>query len=370
MHIGIDASRSVGPQRTGTEGYSLHLIRALLALDAASEYTLYFNRPPAAGLFPPRLNLRQRVIPFPRLWTHLRLAAEIAVCRPEVLFIPAHTLPWWHPCPTVVTVHDLGYQYFPWAHPRLARWYLHLSTLFSARTATRVIADSAATKADLVQRYRIPPAKVTVVPLAAGPAFRPVAPEAAQATARRYGITGEYILFVGTLHPRKNLRRLLEAFALLKRQAHLPHRLVLAGKLGWRGQELCRTAAQLGLEGQVVFTGFVAEEDLPALMSGCAAFAFPSLYEGFGLPALEAMACGAPVICSDSASLPEVVGNAGLLVDPWDTAALAQGLHRLITDEELRGELKARGLERAAQFSWPRCAHETLAVLKTAAQEG
>jgi glycosyltransferase involved in cell wall biosynthesis len=377
MLIGIDASRATREQRTGTEGYSLHLIRALLELDQHNEYVLYFNRPPRPGLFPASPRWRARVMPCPRLWTHVRLSLEMLAAPPDVLFVPAHVLPIVHPRRSVVTVHDLGYRHEPQAHRLLDRLYLELSTRYNARAASQVIADSAATKRDLVQLYGTDPQRITVVPLGVDELFQPVNDAARLAAVRaQYGIPGDYLLYVGTLQPRKNLVRLIEAWNKI-RNSNFEIRnwvLVIAGKRGWLYEEIFATVQRLGLEGQVLFPGYVPEEDLPALLSGATAFVLPSLYEGFGLPVLEAMACGTPVIAANVASLPEVVGDAGLLVDPLDTDALAAAMQRLLTDAapstplraSLRAELRQRGLARAKLFSWPRCAWETLAVLKNA----
>jgi len=364
MLIGVDASRAVVRPRTGTEGYSYHLIRALLALDTPHRYVLYFNSPPAAGDFPPGA-AALRTMPFPRLWTHLRLSAEMLVRPPDLLFVPAHVLPAVHPRRSVVTVHDLGYLHWPAAHPRTRWWHLHLSTLYNARAATLVLADSAATRNDLAKRYGIPPEKVRVVHLGCGPEFRPPSEGAVAAIRRRYGIDGDYVLAVGTIQPRKNLVRLVEAFDLARAALPGRTRLVLAGGAGWGAGEVYRRAGPLG--DAVRFLGYVPEADLPALMGGASVLAFPSLYEGFGLPPIEAMACGTPVVAADSSSLPEVVGDAGILVPPTDVPALARALTSALLDADLRAELRRRGLERARLFSWRRCAEETLRVLEEAA---
>ena len=364
MLIGIDASRSVAQERTGTENYSLNLIRHLLALGGDHRYRLYFNRlPPSYNLQPATCNLR--VMPFPRLWTHLRLSWEMARRPPDLLFVPAHVLPIVHPRRSVVTVHDLGYLYYPQAHRLLDRLYLDLSTRYNARAATHLIADSSATKRDLIERYGTDPDKITVVyPGYDEMTFQPVRDEKAiGAVKARYGITGDYILFVGTLQPRKNLIRLIEAFSNIQYPISNVQ-LVIAGKKGWLYREIFQQVEKLGLEGKVVFTGYVPEGDLPTLLSGARLFVFPSLYEGFGLPVLEALACGTPVVCSNASSLPEVAGDAAVLVDPLDVEGLAAALERVLRDEDLRAELIERGFEQTRKFSWERCARETLKVLE------
>ncbi len=367
MIIGIDASRATRGRRTGTENYSLAITRALLRQGRDHTFRLYCNQAPPPGLFGSEADACVRVLPSPYLWTHGRLAWELRRHPPQILFVPAHVVPVYRPCPAVVTVHDLGFLRFPAAHPPLSRLYLRWGTLFSVRVARRVIAVSEATKADLVTLLQVPAAKIDVVPEACPPGFRPLGDrEAGLAVARRYGLSEPYILSIGSLHPRKNLVRLVEAFAIARRQAGLPHKLGLVGQPGWRSHEVEAAVARLGLAEVVVATGFVPEHELPLLLGAAQALAFPSLYEGFGLPALEAMASGVPVVAANTSSLPEVVGEAGLLVDPLRVDELAAALVRLLTDDELRRECARRGLARARAFSWERAATETLAVLQTA----
>jgi glycosyltransferase involved in cell wall biosynthesis len=365
LTIGIDASRTLPAQRTGTEQYSVALIRALMALPTRHRWRLYGPGPPPADLLPLPPRWEWRAIPFPRLWTHLRLSWEMVRRRPDVLFVPAHVVPAIHPRATVVTIHDLGYLHFPGAHPALSRRYLDLSTRWSARAARRVIAVSAATRDDLVAILQVPPAKISVV----HHGVRSVAclPEPAmRATLERLGVAQPYVLFVGTVQPRKNLQRLIRAFARVG-AAGLPHRLVIAGRLGWFIEPIRAEVAALGLTERVRFTGYVPDGDLPALYRGADAFAFPSLYEGFGMPALEALACSVPVVASNTTSLPEIVGDAGLLVDPLDEVAIGAALVRVLADAPLRARLAVAGPERATHFSWERCARATLAVLEGAA---
>lgn len=385
MLIGIDASRAAVARRTGTETYSLHLIRALLAAAPEHTFRLYANTAPPDGLFwrdpPPHAEIR--AMPFPRLWTHVRLSAEMLIRSPDVLFVPAHVLPLIHPRRSVVTVHDLGYLAYPEAHRSADRRYLGWSTRWNARQATAVLADSTATKADLVAAYGVSPAKVHVVHLGRDETLTRVEDPGRIAGVRhKYGIAGPgYLLYVGTLQPRKNLKRIIEAFA---RVAGTPAgagiQLVLAGGQGWLFEQMRLPAlvAQLGLTDRVLFPGYVADADLPALLSGARAFVYPSLYEGFGIPVLEAGACGVPVITSNTSSLPEVAGDpsagpdqaAALLVDPHDVDAIADAMVRVLTDDALRAELIRRGQENVKRFSWEKCARETLAVLEQVGRRG
>ena len=366
MLIGIDASRATAARRTGTETYSLHLIRELLAMPTEHRWRLYFNQAPAADLLPGLAE--QQVIPFPRLWTHVRLSWEMFSQPPDVLFVPSHVLPLVHPRRSVVTVHDLGYHYYPQAHTLFQNLYLRWSTRFNARNASRVLADSEATRRDLVHYYRVPETKIAVVYPGRDETLAPVTDAGALVEVRaRYGIPGPYLLYVGTLHPRKGLGFLINAFAANVFSPQAPSsnlHLVLAGQKGWLYDDLFAQVKRLNLAGRVIFPGYVPDADLPALLSGALAFVFPSLYEGFGFPVLEAMACGTPVVCSDSSSLPEVAGDAALRVDPRDTEDLAEALARIVSDEDLRRELVERGFRQAARFSWRRCAEEVLSVLE------
>lgn len=360
--IGVDASRAVSPRPTGTETYSLRLIQALLSLNPPWRVRLYFRQKPP-DIFP---QADLRVIPFPRLWTHIRLSWEMALRPPDLLFVPAHVLPPIHPRRSLVTVHDLGYRYFPRAHTRLQRVYLDLSTRWNARAATHVLAVSEATRADLVRIYGTPPAKVTVAYPGYDESMTPVRDPAVLAAVRnRYGIPGEYFLYLGTLQPRKNLARLVQAFSRLPTRAVL----VLAGQKGWLADDLFGLIRRLGLEGRVLCTGYVHPEDRAPLLSGALAFVFPSLYEGFGLPVLEAQACGCPVICSSTSSLPEVAGDAALQVHPEDVAALSDAMARLEDDPDLRRELVERGFVNLRRFSWERCARTVLQVLERLLEE-
>ncbi len=365
MLIGIDASRAAYRQRTGTENYSLFLIRALLKLDRENRYRLYFSQHPAPGLLPATSNAHVQTMPFPRLWTHIRLSWEMATRAPDVLFVPAHVLPLVHPRRSVVTVHDLGYLYYPEAHTRWARYYLQRSTSYNTRAAAHLIADSQATKRDLIEHCQVSDEKITVVYPGYDPQFAPIRDRTRLAAIReRYQIPGPYAIYVGTLQPRKNLTRLLEAFVILGQQLEQIH-LVIAGKRGWLYKPLFARVQELGLDERVHFTGYVPQDDLPALISGARVFVLPSLYEGFGLPVVEAMACGTPVICSNVSSLPEVTGDAAILVNPHDTAQLAEALGQVLADQQLRNKLASRGLLRASQFSWEKSAQETLRVLET-----
>jgi glycosyltransferase involved in cell wall biosynthesis len=387
MLIGIDASRATASQRTGTEEYSLRLIRELGGLKTAHRFRLYFNQAPPPDIIGSPLGLRadrghegdepgveQRVIPFPRLWTHVRLSWEMARRPPDLLFVPSHVVPLVHPPRTVATVHDLGFLYHPEAHTLSQNAYLRWSTRHNARAATRILADSEATRQDLVRHYGTPQDKVAVVYPGRDEALTPVAdPALLAATRARYGLAGPYLLYIGTLQPRKNLARLVQAFAELLRSADPGSdawaqdlQLLLAGKRGWLYDDLVAQIRRLGIGNRILLPGYVPRADLAPLLSSALAFVFPSLYEGFGFPVLEAMACGAPVLCSNVSSLPEVAGDAALQANPLNIEAWVAAMRQLLSDTALRRELVNRGFRQVQRFSWRRCAQGALAVLEDA----
>lgn len=365
--FGIDASRAARAHRTGTETYSLELIKALAHLAGPERrFRLYTPHPPQHADWPDSPFMETRVIPWPRLWTHLRLAAELQHHPPDALFVPAHVLPLHCPVPAVVTVHDLGYRHYPEAHRLFDRWYLDWTTHRHARVARHLIADSQATKDDLIRFYGADPARISVVYLGRDETLAPVNdPQHIAAATARYNINGPYFLYLGTLQPRKNLVRLVEAFQqALTALPDEPVKLVIAGRQGWLYAEIFERVQQLGLENRVIFPGFIAAADKPALLSGALAYLFPSLYEGFGLPVLEAMACGTPVLTSNVSSLPEVAGEAALLVDPHQTAQIAAGLVQLVQDDGLRRHLVTQGFRQIRQFSWTAAAAQVLEILE------
>lgn len=371
MIFGIDASRAVTGQRTGTEAYAYFLIRALIPLTAERGHTLrlYFNQSPPADLFPEAAGVERVIIPLRRMWTHARLGHELRTRPPDVFFTPAHVIPVGIRVPAVVTVHDLGYEHFPEAHPRRQLAYLRWSTRHNARVARRVIADSQATAEDLARFYATPADKIDVVYPAIDPEMRRVDDVAQIAAAcARYGIQQPYFLYLGTLQPRKNLIRLVEAFAASGLHNDNYH-LVLAGRTGWLAEPMLAAVRDLpsAVGYRILLPGYIGETEKNLLLSGATALAFPSLYEGFGFPVLESQACGAPVICSNTSSLPEVAGEGALLVDPLDTAVLAEAMRRVAGDSILQQNLIMAGYANLDRFSWPDAAVRVLDILEAAA---
>lgn len=365
LEIAIDASRTTTAQRTGTENYALQLIRAMLALDTPHRFTLYFRDSPPSGLFPGNPRVTWRIIPWRRMWTHTRFAAELWRRRPDVTFVPAHTLPLSFPGPAVVTIHDLGYVYFPSAHPDPARRYLAWSTKHSAKRAARIIVDSLATARDLAAHYGVSENRINPVYPGVDESLAPVSDPAQLKLVRtRYNLPEHYLLFIGTLQPRKNIARIVQAYARWQaQQGNSDTALVLAGPQGW----LYDPNWTAGVNG-VILPGYIQDADIAALYTGARALVFPTLYEGFGFPVLEAMRCGTPVITSTSSSLPEVAGNAALLVNPRDTDAIAGAIDRIVKDQALQTELVRKGFEQAQHFTWQNTAEQTIQVLEMAAK--
>lgn len=298
------------------------------------------------------------------LWEQSVLPTALARVRADLFHSMAFALPWVRTSPTAVTVYDLSFVLHPEGFRQLNRLYLTAMTRRSAQRADAVIAISENTKSDLVRRFGVAAEKVHVAYCGVEERFQPLLSAEVERFRSSRGLPDRLILFIGTIEPRKNLVTLMEAFALLKRKG-LPHRLVVAGGLGWMYQPVFDAVSRLGLTEAVSFPGFVPADELPLWYNVADLFVYPSLYEGFGLPPLEAMACGVPVIVSDRASLPEVVGPDGITVSATDAEALADAIHRVLTDAEWAKVVAERGLARAATFTWGRTAAATLQVYRT-----
>lgn len=364
MRIGIDA-RMLAYRRGGIASYIANLLRALSSIDDEIDYyVLYSRREQERRRF--GANFRPAT-----LWTppHHRLerwalGAEIWRMRLDLLHSPDFIPPAFGARRYVITVHDLNFLYYPQFLTPESRRYYAGQIEWAVRRADHVLADSEATRRDLIQLLGVPPDRVTTVHLAADPAFRRLPTAAVRPTLARYGLEPGYLLFVGTLEPRKNLPGLFAAYRILLDRGVTDVPLVVVGGRGWLCEQTFASVDKLGLTDRVRFLYDVPSADLPALYNGAVLLALPSFYEGFGLPALEAMACGTPVVASNRGSLPEVVGEAGVQVDPEDAEGIAEGLAAVLEDPVLRQRLVAMGQARAAEFSWQRTAKETLAVYR------
>ncbi|MFN3420414.1 MAG: glycosyltransferase family 4 protein [Armatimonadota bacterium] len=361
MRVGIDARVLFGPH-TGDRTYLLNLLRQFAQMDLSHQFFLFSDQ---WGELPFKLPSNFRPVLLPkishRLYTAILLPRACSAYRVDLLHVQ-YIAPLFSPCPIVTTVHDVHWRRFPETFPIKDRVMMEIFLPLTFYKASVVITDSMASRSDLMQFFRVPSSKLRVIYLAAEERFFVRLSESErQTTLRRYGLTEGYVLFVGVLQPRKNLERLLHAFALLRPKVECQP-LVVVGKLGWKTQRLLQLVNELKLRGCVKFTGYVPDEDLPAIYQGAKIFAYPALWEGFGLPVLEAMASGVPVLTSATSSLSEIADDAAVLVDPLSVKSIFEGLYQLLTDEKLQDELRQRGLERAQQFSWLKTAKETLQV--------
>ncbi len=401
MVIGFDGSRAFAKDKTGTENYSFQLLKSLSKIDQTNTYII-FLRPGVnikASEWPS--NFQFKVLEYPRLWTQVGLSLETFKTALDVLFIPAHTLPIIRKpgLKTVITVHDLGAEYLPHMHQLKQRLYLSWMTQRQLKTATKIIAVSNATKEDIVKRAGISPKNIEVIYEGVNKeVFKSVKTDVQDSILSKYDLEkGKYFLFVGTIQPRKNLARLIEAFAKFSTRGDSEEgpgavpatlnsgesedgrrdtgeagpgvgntKLILVGGKGWLSDDIYQLPKQLGIEDRVKFLGRVDDQDLVGLYSGATALTFPSLFEGFGLPILEAFACKCPVLTSNTSSMPEVVGNSAILIDPYDIDSISNGLKR-VQGTGVREQLITKGLKQLQKFDWDKAAKETLTVLEETA---
>jgi glycosyltransferase involved in cell wall biosynthesis len=372
VRIAIDA-HSVGTRLGGNESYAVNLIEALAQIDSVNQYTIYVTTNEARDRFAHRwsnFKVRSTLPHTPLIRIPLTLSAELRKHPVDVLHVQ-FTAPPFCPCPVVVSIHDLSFEHLPGTFKRRSRTQLRMTVRHSARRASRILSLSEHTRRDIIETYGIDAERVSTIPLAAAEHFGPIDDNRElQRVRHTYGIDGDYILSVGSIQPRKNLARLIRAYALLRENCSIDKlpKLVLVGKCAWLYDETLRTLDKAGVKDTVVLTGYVPEGDLPALYYGALCFVYPSYFEGFGLPPLEAMKCGTPVIVGDRTSLPEVVGDAALAIDPFDVEAIAGAIMRLIDDSALRRELSVKGQERSRTFSWLDTARKTLAVYEEVAR--
>jgi glycosyltransferase involved in cell wall biosynthesis len=371
LRIAIDA-HAVGTKLGGNESYASNLIESLAQIDSFNQYTIYITTNEARDRFQgrwPNFKVRATLPHTPVIRIPLTLSAELRKNPVDVLHVQ-FTAPPFCPCPTVVSIHDLSFEHLPETFKRRSRMQLRLTVRNSARRAARILSLSEHSRRDIIDTYGISPDRVTAIPLAAASHFSPVTDSRELQRVRHiYGIDRDYILSVGSIQPRKNLARLVRAYASLRGEysADKLPKLVLAGKCAWLYDETLRALDETGLRDTVVLTGYVPQSDLPALYSGALCFVYPSYFEGFGLPPLEAMKCGVSVVVGNRTSLPEVVGTAALTVDPFDVEAIAAAIKRLMNDSQLRQELRSKGQQRAGMFDWRETARKTLKVYEEVA---
>lgn len=368
MHIGIDA-HAIGAQQGGNETYIRGVIRALAEVDGQNRYTVYLAEPRAAEEWRdefvrqfPNFNVRLLPKPTPLVRVPLALAAELMFRPVDVLHVQ-YTAPPFCPVPVVATIHDLAFEHMPETFTRRGSLQLKLTVRRTARRAARIATVSEYSRQDLLHTYRLSPEKVAVTYNGIESHFtaQPASPEEASEVRRRFGISRDYLLAVGSLQPRKNLVRLIRAYAKLRSEnSGFRPQLVIVGRKLWLADEIFTEVRRQRWSEDVILTGYVTDEDLPKLYRAATAFVYPSLFEGFGLPPVEAMACGTPVITSNVSSLPEIVGQAALLIDPCDEQALMAALQRITSDQPLCTRLREQGIVQAGKFTWRAAAEKTL----------
>lgn len=372
MNIVIDAS-PLNKKPTGIQTYVLNILKLLASIDRTNKYTIQGTQFSKAELGIEGNNFRIEKIPrhtifglIWRLWYRTGFAAQLSLSKPDLFLSTDVALPLYCPSPAIAIVYDITPLIVEGTYP----WYAH--ALFkndishAVKNADAIIAISQSTRNDLIHLLGAKPEKIHVIyPGYDDEVFKPeVQPHKVQSTMRKFNIPHKYILYAGTLQTNKNIPRLIEAFAFLKKEQRLPHKLVMIGKKAFGHEAVSAAIEKFATYEDIIITGYITREKLSLLMHGADVFVFPSLHEGFGIPPLEAMACGTPVITSNASSLPEVVGDAGILVDPYNIQEIAEAIYRVISDGNLREQLRRKGLERARLFSWHKAAQEMLQLFE------
>ena len=360
MTIGINALAAFKQPRTGVEEYTYQLIKRLIKLDetrkhyfllyAGGQNSLDFN-------LPDNFKIRQLKWPLP-MWTQVRLARELSLRQPDALFIPVHVLPLIHPKNSVVTIHGLEYEYYPEMYPVRHLRYLRWSTKYALKHARKIIAVSESTKKDLVELYGGNPEKIEVVYHGINEGILPLGRDLSRPKGRT-----PHLIFIGRLETKKNIHGLIRAFNLLKEKYKIPHKLVLVGPRGYGYESFKFQVSSFKFKNDIIEAGYVSEQEKWALFKNADVFVFPSFYEGFGLPILEAQTAGAPVVASNVSSMPEIAGEGAILIDPKNIEDMAEGIYKVISDEKLKRDLIEKGYENIKRFSWQKCAEETLKLL-------
>lgn len=360
MIIGVDASRAVKVAKTGTEHYSWELLKELVQLPSEHTFRLYAPHLPKNPF--PEERCEWRVIPERRLWSQIALAKEVKSDPPDVLFVPSHVIPLLTNVPSVVTIHDVAYKYYPKAYSSFDRRYLEFTTGISISKAKKVIVPTHATANDIQKYYKAETEKITVIPHGYNSdVFKPLPKSGSP---YQY----PYIFFVGRIETKKNVLRLIEAFALLSKQEKTLH-LVLAGKPGLGSEDVTARIQSLAEEvkQKIHLIGYIDDHDLARHLAHAKVFVFPSLYEGFGIPVLEAMAVGCPVVCSNTPALVEIGKDVATVLPPDNSLSWAAAVQRIIDNPELAANMSEKGIKRASEYSWRISAEKTLEVLNNVA---
>lgn len=368
MKIGIDLSRANRPQKTGVEWYAYHLIRELYKFDYENQYFLYSDKELINVLKPFVNNFQEKLLkwPFPRFWTLGRMSLEMIFYKPDVLFIPSHTFPLVMGSKNVITWHDVGYEKYPETYTAWELSSLKQGAKRAAKMADKIIAISNFTKEEMVECYNVNPDKIKVIYLGCNhDRWHHESEFAVKQFLQKNNIGLPYFIYIGRLALRKNIVGLIRIYNRFREKIKQPHNLILVGsKAPWQN-EIDEEIEASPYKNEIKKMGWLPSEQLPILLSGAQGLVFPSIYEGFGLPTIEAMSCGCPVIASIAGALPEIVGNAGLLVETHDVEGFANKMIEVVTNEQLRQDLIHKGFKRSKEFSWEKCARETLGVLES-----
>ncbi|MBI3754626.1 MAG: glycosyltransferase family 4 protein [Deltaproteobacteria bacterium] len=373
MRIGINTLFFIPGKVGGSETYIRNLIAKLSDIDSENEYFIFANRENFNEFKTGRPNFHKMLCPINAsfkpgriLWEQFVLPFQTLKYKIDILFSPGYTAPIFIGCKQVVTIHDLNYYYHPDDFSSLELLFWRLLVPLSARAANRVITISKNSKRDIENILKVSPDKVDLIYEAANmfPDFGGWGDENIEKVKKKYCIDGKYILSIAAMHPHKNIHRLIEAYKILKDKYGTSHKLVLVGMKAWASKAVEGAIKGMSLEKDVIFTGWVPLEDIPIFYKGAAVFVFPSLFEGFGIPPLEAMTCGTPVAVSNITSLPEVVGDAGKYFNPYDVEDIASKVYEVITSTALREELIKKGFEQAKKFFWEKTAKQTVDVFK------
>lgn len=368
MRIGIDARTIQGPF-TGDSTYWRGLIAGLSRVNSNDEFVLYLDAKLPRGNVPLADNIKVRFLRASswRLWSAVAFPLTLWKDSVDVAHVQ-YTIPPIVPCPVVTSIHDVSFKRHPEFFNPKDRFILDVGVKCATKRAFRILAISTYTKREITDLYKVAPERVSVIYPGVDEQFAPGDRLASRTFIQeKYGINAPFILTLGVIQPRKNLPTLVKGFAKLRASQEFEHKLVVAGKYGWKEHGLLDLVGELELTQDVLFIGYVPQEDLPALYRAADVFVYPSVYEGFGLPPLEAMACGTPVVTGNRSSLPEVVGEAGIMVDPYDPEAFALAMWNVLSSESLRAEMSQAGLKQAAKFSWDKMATEVLGVYREAA---
>lgn len=370
-NIWIDGYEANVPQRLGSSQVAFELLKNIEKLDHENNYTILLPGKPFSDLPKPRQNWQYKVLKPSKFWTRIIVPAyyHLAKVKPDIIFSPTHYVPRFIKTKLVPVIFDLSFLRFPQMFEKKELYKLTNWTKYSAENAEAIVTISQSSKKDIQEFYKVPDKKIIVAyPGYDSELFRPITDtEKIQKVLNKYKISGDYIIYIGTIQPRKNLIQLIRS---IKRIDNL--KLVIAGKIkgkgkkGWMNEDILAEPKKLGIEEKVIFTDFVPTEELPFLVSGSKAFVLPSLWEGFGIPVVEAMACGVPVIASNVSSLPEVVGDAGLLVNPKSETQIEQAIRLLVTDKKLHNKFAKQALMQAQKFSWKQMAGQVINTLNSA----